>query len=170
MALDVHVNQPVFSYLVWLDGQGRVVPLYPWNFDRPDVTDIEQPPPKRIPTNILMSPPPGSGWDFGEQGGMETVLFLIRKTPLPEGTSVGKLIGDLPSPVPVREPAELAVFEVKDKAKSVTTVVSQARGDQAAAKAADEPLKAMLLRLSPHFDLVRAVRFAHVGAEPPAQE
>jgi hypothetical protein len=163
MALDVRLNRPVFTYLVWLDGEGRAVPLYPWNYDQPDVTDINAPPPKRIATKMLMSPPLGGGWPFNDHDGMETVLFLVRATPLPEGTSVGTLLGDLPPPAAVRDPKELLILEVRDHAKTVTTVTSKNRGDEKEATAADEPLKALLLRLSPHFDLVRAVRFAHVA-------
>src|SRR5262249_12704090 len=32
MSVEVHYNQPAFTYLVWLDCQGQVVPLYPWNY------------------------------------------------------------------------------------------------------------------------------------------
>jgi hypothetical protein len=169
MSLQVLLDQPGFSYLVWLDCEGKVTPLYPWNTRDIEVKDLSSFPPQRKPTKVVYSPLLGGGWPFGEREGMETVLFLSRSTPLPEGTAVGQLLGDLPPPVAVREPTELVTFEVKDHAKTVTTVLSRARGDESAANAADEPLKALLIRLSPHFDLVRAVRFAHVAADTPAQ-
>ncbi len=163
MTVDVRVNRPVFAYLIQLKGDGRTIPLYPWNYDSPEVTDVNEPPPKRIAAKMVMSPPLGGGWHFSDNTGMETVLFLVRTTPLPEGTSVGKLMGDAPPPVAVRDAQELVILEVRDHADSVTSLVSKNRGDEREAAAADEPLKAMLLRLSPHFDLVRAVRFAHVA-------
>jgi hypothetical protein len=165
MSLQAVLPAPAYTYFVWLDCTGQAIPLYPWNTRELEFKDIGQPPPVRQPTKTVYSPLLGGGWTFGERGGMETVLVMSRSTPLPEGTSVGELLGELPPPVAVREPTELVIFEVKDYAKTVTSVVSQARGDEGAAKAADEPLKALLLRLSPHFDLVRAVRFAHVAGE-----
>src|SRR5262245_46137857 len=30
MTAEVHFNQPACAYLVWLDCEGRVLPLYPW--------------------------------------------------------------------------------------------------------------------------------------------
>src|SRR6187551_3342090 len=31
MSLTVRFNQPALAYLVWIDAEGQVVPLYPWN-------------------------------------------------------------------------------------------------------------------------------------------
>jgi hypothetical protein len=139
-----------------------VNPLYPWNTDKIEVTDMSQPPTRRA-AKVVNSPLIfGGAWKFGEGSGMETVLFLARREPLPDSVKLSELVGDS-SPVAVRNEKELLILEVRDHAKEVKTVLAKDRGDEAAAKAADEPLKALLLRLSPHFDLVRAVRFAHVA-------
>jgi len=167
MNLQVLYREPACTYLVWLDSQGQAVPLYPWNNNYIEMTDINQAPPVRRAGLIIQSPiGAGARWEFGPRSGMETVLLLSRSTPLPDGTSVGNLLGEVPQPVAVRDEKELVIMEVRDHAKAVTTVLSRDRSDEVAAKAADEPLKALLLRLAPHFDLVRAVRFAHVAAEP----
>ena len=167
MNLDVQYRKPACTYLVWLDSVGKAVPLYPWNNSKVEVADLSSPPPVRRPGQVVQSPNSiGGAWPFRPGSGMETVLLLSRSTPLPDGTSVGKLLGEVPQPVAVRDEKELVIMEVRDHAKAVTTVLSRDRGDEVAAKAADEPLKALLLRLAPHFDLVRAVRFAHVADEP----
>jgi hypothetical protein len=169
MNLEAQHRQAVCSYLVWLDSSSRGVPLYPWNNAKLEVTDLSAPPPVRRPGKVVQSPNSfGGSWEFAPGSGIETVLLLSRAQPLEEGANVARLMGDLPPPVAVRDPKELVVMEVRGHAKEVTTLVSRDRGDEAAAQAADEPLKALLLRLSPHFDLVRAVRFAHVAEE--AQE
>jgi len=167
MSLQVILDEPGFSYLVWINCEGKAAPLYPWNTKELEVKDLHQFPPLRQASRVVYSPLLGGGWTFSERGGMETVLLMARSTPLPEGTNVGELIGEPPT-VALRDSSEVVILEVKDHAEAVTTVLSQSRGDDAAAKAADEPLKAMLLRLSPHFDLVRAVRFAHVADDRPA--
>jgi hypothetical protein len=94
---------------------------------------------------------------------METVLLLARRTPLPEGTSIGALLGAQPPPPPVRLPNELVVLSVNGGSQTVATLLAQNRGSAAEAQAADEPLQQFLLKLAKDFELVRAVRFAHTG-------
>jgi hypothetical protein len=166
MTLEVHLAQPATIYLVWLDSEGQLVPLYPWNPERLDVTDINAPPPQRRATNVLFSPVQlGGGWKLGDKSGMETVFLLTRKTPLPEGTKMGALFDPLPPPARVREPEELVVAGVDKRTKAVATRVTKSQGDMPDETPLDEELTKLLLRLSEHFDLVRAVRFAHVVEE-----
>jgi hypothetical protein len=162
MSLEVQFNQPAFAYLVWLDTEGRVVPLYPWNPETLEVTDVNQPPPVRRPAKVVYSPPLGGGWRFGKKGGLETVLLLARRTPLDEGTRLGPLLGPLPPPG-MRQRDEVVVLGLNAGADSVSTLLAQNRGPEDDARAADEPLRALLLRLRDHFELIRAVRFAHEG-------
>src|SRR5439155_12406508 len=61
MSVEVHYNQPAFTYLVWLDGEGQAIPLYPWNYDSIEVTDLNQPPPTRRPSKVIISPTLGTG-------------------------------------------------------------------------------------------------------------
>jgi hypothetical protein len=164
MSLEVHFNQPAFAYLVWLDCEGRVVPLYPWNNDELEVKDISQPPPTRRAANAVLSPMTiGTGWKFGQQGGVQTVLLLARRTPLSETTRLEALL----SPVPVtkmRLPGEVAVLGLDAGKDSVSTLLALNRGSEEEAQAADEPLRALLVRLRDHFELIRAVRFVHEGS------
>src|SRR5262249_47503971 len=98
MFLQVQLKEPAFVYLLWLDAEGRAMPLYPWNNEELEVTDGDQPPPDRRPTKLILSPLLNRSWTFGNRGGMETVLLLARTTRLPEGTSVGGLLGSSPAP------------------------------------------------------------------------
>jgi hypothetical protein len=162
MSVEVHFNQPAFTYLVWLDCQGQGVPLYPWNYDSIEVKDLNQPPPARRPAKVIISPTLGTGWKFGQRGGLETVLLLGRRTPLSEGTRLGSLLGTPPT-AKVRLRDELAVLGLGVGSDSVFTLLASNRGPEEEARAADEPLRALLLRLRDHFELIRAVRFAHEG-------
>lgn len=164
MSLEVHFNQPAFAYLVWLDSQAQTIPLYPWNHDRIEAKDANEPPPRRKSTTVVFNPPLGVGWQFGEQGGLETVLLLARRTPLDEGTRLGPLLGPLP-PTRVRLRDEVAILGLGAGDDAVSTLLAQNRGSEAEARAADEPLRALLLGLREHFELIRAVRFAHDGTE-----
>jgi hypothetical protein len=162
MSLNVRFNHPALAYLVWIDPEGKVVPLYPWNHDALEVRDVGQPPPTRRATTVVFSPPFGMGWRFGEKGGMETVLLLARRTPLDKGTRLATLLGDQqPARPRPGHPAELAVLQIRQGEKEVSTLLSRDRGEEPEALAAEQPLRARLVRLRDHFDLVQAVRFVH---------
>ena len=158
MSLQVQLNQPAYAYLVWLDCEGQVMPLYPWNHDTLEVRDVNQPPPERRAANIVYNPPIGAGWKFGKKSGLETVLLLARRTHLEPGTQLGPLLAGIPPPS-LRNRNEVAVLGLAPGKDSLTTILELHRGDDA--RAVDEPLRAAMVRLRDHFELVQAVRFAH---------
>src|SRR5262245_43015066 len=97
MNLEVQHRAPACTYLIWINTSGQVSPLYPWNNSQIEVTDLNSPPPARRPGQIVHSPLAFGGvWEFRPGNGLETVLLLARKTPLPADKSVGQLIGELP--------------------------------------------------------------------------
>jgi len=159
MSLEVQLNQPAFSYFVWLDCAGQVLPLYPWNSQTLEVKDIKEPPPERRSTKLVYSPLLGSGWAFGEQTGMETVLLLSRRTPLPADVKLAELLAPLPAD---SQPIDKVTFLSLDSgAKSVSVLLPAASAVQPQTLAAGDPLGQLMLRLGKHFELIRAVRFAH---------
>ncbi|MCI0460476.1 MAG: DUF4384 domain-containing protein [Gemmataceae bacterium] len=163
MQLEVRFNQPALPYVVWLDCEGRVVPLYPWNIDDAEVEDANLPPPAMRPTRVMLSPMTiGKGWKFGKQGGLETVLLLARRSRLGEDVRLGSLLGPVPA-TKFRHQGEVAVLELDRGGDSLTTVLARDRGTDAEAQEADRPLLALLARLREQFEVVRAVRFAHEG-------
>ncbi|MCI0361531.1 MAG: hypothetical protein L0211_23860 [Planctomycetaceae bacterium] len=163
MSLEVQLKEPGFSYLIWLDCEGRATPLYPWNIETLVVTDIAQPPPTRQATRVIYSPLLGGGWTFGKRGGMETVLLLARRTPLDPAVKLESLIAPLPS-TKMQSRDELVVLRLDGSVKSVETLVSKNPGREADALEADRQLRELLVRLGEYFDIVQAVRFAHEGA------
>ncbi len=40
MSLEANFSQPACAYFVWFDCEGRWLPLYPWNYDTLEMTDI----------------------------------------------------------------------------------------------------------------------------------
>jgi hypothetical protein len=163
MNAEVHLNQPACAYLVWYDTEGRILPLYPWNNETLDVKDVNQPPPVRRGSKLFMSPMTiGGGWPIGPKGGMDTVLLLVRRTPMDATMKLGELLTPLPH-VKMREPNEVVMLGLNPGGNSVATILAKNRGAEAEARANDEPLRSLMLRLHDHFEFVRAVRFAHAG-------
>jgi hypothetical protein len=157
MCIDVHFNQPAYAYLVWIDSAGQVLPLYPWNNESLEITDIHQPPPLRRPTKLLFSPLLGRSWTFGKTGGVETVLLLARRTPLPPETTLGMLVRAL-SPTPQLARSS-EVIDVHLSGPGVPAAGAYMKG----IRPEDVPLATFIGPLGDHFEFVRAIQFAHAG-------
>ena len=97
--LEARLNQPAYAYLLWLDGQGQTVSLYPW-LDR----RFGSRPPEEESLATVESPAAlDKGWPVRGPGGLETALLLVRRTPLSADTDLAGVIGRLP-PSPLRDP------------------------------------------------------------------
>lgn len=159
MSLEVHLDPPGFVYFIWIDATGQVLPLYPWNSQHLEIKDIKEPPPERRPAKLVYSPLLGGGWNFGETNGAETVLLLARQTLLPKGIELATLLTPLPA-APTGE-KRAVILGLDSGAKAVSVIHPAADAEPPIAIAADDPLAQLMLRLQPHFELIRAVRFAH---------
>jgi hypothetical protein len=163
MAVEARFSEPAYCYLLWLDSQGRAVPLYPWNNDETEVQDANAPPPARGPTKVVFSPMTITiGWKFGAHGGLETVLLLARRTPLPPDVKLGDLLGALP-PARMRAREEVVSLRFDQGQAAASTPLAQNRGDEAEARESDRPLVERMDKLRAHFEVIRALRFAHEG-------
>ena len=98
MTIDVELAEPAFIYLVWIDSEGHVLPLYPWNNEVFEIKDLSEPPPLRRATKRIFSPLLGRTWTFGSRGGTETVLLFVRRTALPHDVQLGALLKSPPTP------------------------------------------------------------------------
>jgi serine/threonine-protein kinase len=160
VVVEARLNQPAYVYLVWLDGQGSASPLYPWNDLRIE-QGLAARPAERPPQQVVYSPTT-KGWELDAMDGLETVLLLARRTPLPPDLNLADLIGQLP-PTPLRHPGELAV-RGGDEGQPIDSLnLGENRGLEKEAAAIDDPLLELMQRLREHFEVIRAVRFAHQG-------
>jgi len=150
MSLEVHLNQPAFIYLVWLDSEGNIVPLYPWNTDNLEVKNVDEPPPVRRATKVVFSPLQlGSGWTFGPRGGAETVILLARHTALPDDLKIAGQLTSLPMP------------EFENSTAFVKTRIPDRQNQSSAPDSNHRALTDFLQPLARHFDLIEAVQFPH---------
>ncbi|MBY0230667.1 MAG: protein kinase [Gemmataceae bacterium] len=186
------LNQPGHIYVVWIDGKGEYDAFYPWN--REDPRRLEKPAPRTKPvTKVLMPPNLGTGFPLVGESGLETLLFMARKTPLPPNVKLREVLGELgPAPFhnaeevvlrgfnridddhPKRELLRSRLTEVvgggRKRSLLETKRFDQMRGDRGAGLTAvkiDEPVLHMMQRASEHFEVVRSVRFALKGDDKP---
>lgn len=101
--LRVHLNRSAYLYILWIDGQGHVQPVYPWHQG-----DWQQRPTPEKLLQELHWPQGANRWLAVAAGppGTDTVILLARPTPLPTEVDLCALLGELP-PQPL--PADLAV-------------------------------------------------------------
>jgi hypothetical protein len=158
--LEARLNKPAYAYLLWLDSQGQVVSLYPWSDQhfgpRPTV---------EAECESIQSPPAiDEGWPMRGPGGLETAVLLVRASPLPVGTNLAALIDSLP-PVPLGDPHEFSVrgCNTGQSVEAMNRGEHRLRGLGTDAQRIDDPLLQLMRRLRPHFDVIRAVRFAYQG-------
>src|SRR5262249_50082283 len=100
------------------------------------------------------------GWEVKGPDGLETALLLVRRTPLPVEVHLPDLIGKLPK-APLRDLHEVAVRGFDSDQPTEFVNMAQNRGLDAVAKQTDERLLQLMEHLRPHFEMIRAVRFAH---------
>jgi serine/threonine protein kinase len=156
--LEAQLSQPAYAYLLWLNGQGEVASLYPWrnrSFGARPSTESASPV-RHSPTEL------DRGWPMAGPPGLETALLLVRSTPLPPKIDLAALIGRLPAS-PLRDPREVAVRGFDPGQPVGALDRGMHRGLAAEAERIDEPLLQVMEKLRPHFDVIRAVRFAYRG-------
>jgi len=167
LRVEAALNQPAHVYLLWLDSEGVVTPLYPWNPGHRIEQKILGFAPVLAPRDFVASPgdrPDGitMGWRVGGKTGLDTILLLARREPLPPSVNLATLLTRTPI-ARMRHPREYVVRGADENRPVEEVSVGQYRGPEAEAGAIDEPLLHLLRALREHFPLIRAVRFAHRG-------
>ncbi|MFV1965853.1 MAG: protein kinase [Pirellulaceae bacterium] len=142
------LNRPSYVYIVWIEADGNVVPVYPWvDFDWTQRPEIERPVAK------VSCPDGNQGWPVGGPAGIETAVLLAREDRLSPEVDFKQLLAGIPK---LDLPREL-----------------QRRGPRNAATprtmgAIDDSERRRLLqrRLQKHFPLIRTVSFPNLGEVP----
>jgi hypothetical protein len=161
--LEVQLNRAAYLYLVWVDAGGESSPLYPW--DPLKNEDWNTPMPPQQPRAEVQLPEAGADQGYPVDGhrGLDTILLLVRDTPLEtEGVLLRDLIGKLPAS-DFLNPREVSWLELtpgqtvpRHPKPALNRGVKVGQSMQL-----DEPILKLLEQLRPHFELIKAVRFAH---------
>ena len=156
----VAMNRPAYVYLLWVGGDGKVAPVYPWRpGDWRNRTEQEQP-----IDHLSLPPEQDRGWPMGGGAGMETIVLLARDTPLPPTVDLESAAAGL-QPQKVQSPDALVEFE---GGHPVTESMDHTRAPLFFdSQRIDDPLlqNQQLLeeRLGRHFQFISAVSFANRG-------
>lgn len=82
-------NQPAYLYVLWIEAEGEILPVYPWRQG-----EWSQRPVDESPRMYLALPDKlDHGWTMQVQkDGLETLLLLARSRPLPRGFKLRELV------------------------------------------------------------------------------
>jgi hypothetical protein len=161
--IEVELNREAYLYVLQIDTEGRVTPVYPWKGGKwPDRPEGER---KRRRLSLPEESARGGGeggWEVAEgPPGMETMVLLAREEPLPRALDLAGLLGRLP---PQRQQGRRSVVWFEN---GEVVVHEPERGFKSFdAKRIDDPVlqtQEVLRRtlLGRHFDYMRAVSYAN---------
>jgi len=162
--MEARLNQPAYVYMLWVDGKGVVTPLYPWNPEEDIVyrTLPPKPPPQTPRAEVHNPSRSGKGWNADNTAGLDTILLLARKMPLPEDMRLAEVLGKVPE-APLGPLGEVVVRGLNGGRPAEEAKLDRNRAPLDQAQVIDDQLVQLLDRLRDHFELIRAVQFAHVG-------
>jgi hypothetical protein len=158
--LQARLNQKAYAYMLWIDGEGNVVSLHPWSDRKFGCRSAAEAAHERVDSPEALN----EGWRVQGPAGLETVLLLVRRTPLPSDVDLAATIGALP-PAPLSDPRKVALLGFDEGAVTRSINVGQNRGIGERPETIDEPLLHLMekLRKLGLFEVIRAVRFAYGG-------
>ncbi len=88
IAIEAEMNPPAYLYVLWIDADGTVDPVYPW-----EPGDWNTRPVDEQPVGRLLRPADGFYPLKPSAPGMETLVLLARETPLPQGVDLKAELG-----------------------------------------------------------------------------
>jgi hypothetical protein len=157
--IEAQLNRTAYMYVILIGTAGEVQPIYPWQKGHWDQRPAEQ---SRTHLQLPEEKTPAGeegGWEVAPgPPGMETLVLLVRETPLPLEVELDKLLSGLPPQRP-QGPRMVVWFEngkvVRHEGERTFASFDPRRLD-------DPVLQTQALlqhRLQPHFAYIRVVSF-----------
>jgi hypothetical protein len=150
-------GRPGYVYVLWIDARGKVIPLYPWQ----DLNWNSRPAAEKPVAGRLILPEGGTVYPIvPSPQGLETLVMLVRATPLPADVDLPGLLGDL-GEQKATDPQYVRWFE---NGQVVTGEPDRAPGGRAEASDPAERTQGRIRqRLGERFAFSRAVSFFNLG-------
>jgi serine/threonine protein kinase len=156
--IEAELNRPAYLYVLWIDTDGKVLPVYPWRPGHWEDRHAQERPVARLrrpeALDEFYKVPKGTP-------GMETLVLLARETPLPPDIDLRAELGELPRPA-AQELKATAWFENGAPVRN-----RRGREGRFDVTRRQDPVlgtqQRIRERLTDHFAYVLAVSFANQG-------
>jgi hypothetical protein len=169
--IEVKLSRPVYVYLLNINGEGRVTPLYPWQTDKNGEMQWQTLPADQKPVTRVTLPPGDKVATIDPPGGMETLMLLARETPLTDDTELRAL---LPLIAPQQIQEKTAIVRLTNGQDDVVDVATGTAGPETSRTMSIvhtqqiddrvlQTLHTLHERLAPQFPLVRTITVANQG-------
>jgi hypothetical protein len=159
--VEAALDRPGFVYVVWIDARGQAIPIYPW-----EEGDWGRRPAREEPVQTLALPQNGGIYPIEPSPeGLETLLLLVRETPLERDVDLPQLLGDL-GPQAWPDLGYVAWFQ---NGAEVTDEPDRAPSGKVgeSANPAVRTQQRVRQRLGERFAFTRAVSFGNQGKKAP---
>ncbi|MBM4090316.1 MAG: DUF4384 domain-containing protein [Planctomycetes bacterium] len=157
--VEAQLLRPAYVYLLWLDTQNTLLPVYPWQ-----AGDWNARPPERPQIHLALPDNKNGVWLMRTpHAGMETLVLLARHTPLPHDVRLRDLVAT--ADLPTLEARPHASWFQEGRPPQTDAAPARKKRDPVLARTVNihDPLLTAQQRLAdalrPHFDLVYAVSF-----------
>jgi hypothetical protein len=163
--MEAQFSRPLYAYLLWIDSEGSLAPVYPWLSG-----DWEQRAAVEKPIERIALPAEGDqAWTVQEcPSGTESVVVLARDKPLPPDFDLVKELGPLKSQA---GPSDYKFLELKDgrfqHRESPQKRSINLRKTESIHEAVLANQQQIADRLGQHFDLHYSINFPVRGSSPP---
>jgi hypothetical protein len=91
VAVEVQLAQPAYVYVFWIDEEGKVAPVYPWE---PGVWGRR---PVENSVDTIALPQAGYGWPLTDSSDKQAIVVVARKDRLPDEFDLKQMLGELPT-------------------------------------------------------------------------
>jgi tRNA A-37 threonylcarbamoyl transferase component Bud32 len=157
-AVEVEMERPAYVYVVWIDADGEVLPVYPWQAGH-----WESPRGQERPIKSLRRPEALNHlYPVPEEPGMETLVLLARETPLPADVDLQAEVGKFDK----QTAQDIRACVWFENGKEVKDRPGRGAGRFDEKKIHDPVMEAQQRikeKLQRHFSYTRAVSFANQG-------
>ncbi|MFL5343037.1 MAG: protein kinase domain-containing protein [Gemmataceae bacterium] len=157
--IEMKLNRAAYIYVIWLDTEGHATPLYPWEDERWDRRQAEKPQQfLSLPEQAGALAPIGGG-----PAGVESLLMLVRDTPLPADADLKAVFTKLPA----QKRADVQTSALFENGELVPKEVSRGALKLGEAAQGQDPIlvtqSLLRTRLKELFPYTRAVCFGNTG-------
>lgn len=159
LRVEMELNRPAYIYVVWLDTEGHATPLFPWSDE-----DWQKRPPEQPRTRLHLPEADGKAAPIGGgPPGIESLLMLVRDTPLPSDVDLKAVFAGLPA----QQRADVAASAWFENGEVVRNEVDRGAVKLGQAVESQDPIlrtqSLLRTRLKELFPYTRAVCFGNKG-------